>query len=134
MFDRDGDGTVTIHELGSVMNSLGRYPTDAELQDIINEFDLDGNGVIDFKEFIPMMESYVMKDITEDELLECFKVFDRDHNGYITLPELENAMLKLGEKLTEEECKAMLKEADVNGDGKIDYKEFVKLLSEWVNK
>jgi len=46
--DKDGDGTITTKELGTVMRSLGQNPTEAELQDMINEVDADNNGSIDF--------------------------------------------------------------------------------------
>src|ERR1700742_2156305 len=44
----DGDGTITTHELGTVMRSLGQNPSESELQDMINEVDADNNGTIDF--------------------------------------------------------------------------------------
>ena len=84
MFDTDGDGCVTTKELGTVMRSLGQNPTEAEIQDMINEVDADGNGNIDFPEFLTMM-ARKMKDVdSEEEIREAFRVFDQDGNGFIT--------------------------------------------------
>ncbi len=44
LFDKDGDGNITMEELGIVLRSLGQSPTEAELQDIINEVDSDGTN------------------------------------------------------------------------------------------
>lgn len=50
LFDKDGDGTITTKELGTVMRSLGQNPTEAELQDMINEVDADGRQNISFSQ------------------------------------------------------------------------------------
>ena len=55
LYDKNGDGTITIAELGAAMRSLGSDPTESELQDVINEVDADGNGSLDFAEFVNMM-------------------------------------------------------------------------------
>ncbi|XP_073105225.1 calmodulin-like [Elaeis guineensis] len=52
---RDGMGLITAKELDTVMTSLGQNPTEAELQDMINEVDADQNGAIDFHEFLNLM-------------------------------------------------------------------------------
>ena len=65
---------------------------------------------------------------TEEELIEAFKVFDRDGNGFISAAELRHVMTNLGEKLTDEEVDEMIREADVDGDGQINYEEFVKMM------
>jgi calmodulin len=91
----DGDGRITSEELGSVMRSLGQHPTNAEVQDMINEVDTDGDGTIDFTEFIIMMTR--MRSDTVEEIREAFKVFDEDGNGYISAIELKHVMASLGE-------------------------------------
>jgi calmodulin len=121
LIDKDGDGTITTKELGTVMRILGQNPTEAELQDMINEIDTDDNGTIDFPEFLVMMANKCKDINAEDEMTEAFRVFDKDGNGFISATELRNAMLNLGEKLTDEEVDEMLREADLNGDGQIDY-------------
>ncbi|CCO34772.1 Calmodulin Short=CaM [Rhizoctonia solani AG-1 IB] len=65
----------------------------------------------------------------DEELDEAFKVFDRDGSGQISEEELKAVMNSLGERLTDAEVHAMMLEADTNGDGQIDYKEFVKMFA-----
>ncbi len=64
----------------------------------------------------------------EDELVEAFKIFDKEGNGLIPSSEFKHIMLTLGERLAEDEVDEMIKEADYRGDGYINYKEFVKVL------
>jgi len=93
---------------------------------MITEVDTDGNGTIDFNEFVQLMGRKMKETDTEEELREAFKVFDKDGNGFISAAELRHVMTNLGEKLTDEEVDAMIKEADTDGDGQVDYNEFVK--------
>ncbi|CAL9114988.1 unnamed protein product [Musa textilis] len=121
-------GCITTKELGTVMRSLGQNPTEAELQDMINEVDADGNGTIDFPEFLNLMARKMKDTDSEEELKEAFRVFDKDQNGFISAAELRHVMTNLGEKLTDEEVDEMIREADVDGDGQINYEEFVKVM------
>ncbi|KAG8261336.1 hypothetical protein J6590_075192 [Homalodisca vitripennis] len=96
-------------------------------QNMVNEVDQDGNGTIEFNEFLQMM-SKKMKD-GEDELKEAFKVFDLNNDGLISHAELQHVMNNLGERMSDEEIEDMIKEADLDGDGMVNYDEFVMILS-----
>ncbi|VAI30019.1 unnamed protein product [Triticum turgidum subsp. durum] len=112
LFDKDGDGTITTKELGTVMRSLGQHPTEEELKD-----------------FLGLVARQMRGDAeAEEELHEAFRVFDKDNNGFISLDELRTVMKNLGEKLSEDELNEMLQEADADGDGQINYKEFAKVM------
>lgn len=130
LFDRDGDGCITTKELGTVMRSLGQNPTEAELQDMVGEVDADGSGTIDFPEFLSLMARKMRDSDSEEEIREAFRVFDKDGNGYISAAELRHVMTNLGEKLTDEEVDEMIKEADCNNDGQVNYEEFVRMMTE----
>lgn len=128
LFDADGDGTVTTKQLGTVIRSLGQNPTEAELQDMINEIDCDGNGTIDFPDFLSLMSRKMKDTDSEEDILEAFKVFDRDGNGFISASELRHVMTNLGEKISDEELDEMVREADIDSDGKINIEDFVKMM------
>ena len=83
-------------------------------------------GGIDFDEFIELMVKHGT-DINE-EIVESFKVFDRNGDGLITEEELKITMDHLGDPMEEEDVKAMIEEADLDGDGKINLKEFQILM------
>ncbi|KAK8924189.1 hypothetical protein KSP39_PZI019645 [Platanthera zijinensis] len=128
LFDKDGDGCITLEELATVIQSLGQNPIKEELQDMINEVDINGNGTIEFGEFLSLMARKIKETDAEEELKEAFKVFDKDQNGYISAAELRNVMINLGEKLTDEEVDQMIREADLDGDGQVNYEEFVRMM------
>nr|AHZ89377.1 CH-GECO2.1 [synthetic construct] len=129
LFDKGGAGTITTKELGTVMRSLGQNPTEAELQDMINEVDADGDGTLDFPEFLTMMARKMNDSDSEEEIREAFRVFDKDGNGYIGAAELRHVMTNLGEKLTDEEVDEMIRVADIDGDGQVNYEEFVQMMT-----
>ena len=94
---------------------------------MIKNFDKNsGDGGIDFEEFIELMVKHGSN--IDENIAQSFKVFDRDGDGLITEDELHITMQKLGEPMNEDEVKAMIAEADLDGDGKINFKEFQILM------
>jgi calmodulin len=85
---------------------------------------LDGfgkeNAWLTTAEFLTMMARKMKDTDSEEEIREAFKVFDRDNNGFISAAELRHVMTSIGEKLTDDEVDEMIREADQDGDGRID--------------
>ncbi|KAL4601813.1 hypothetical protein ACB092_10G009300 [Castanea dentata] len=126
-FDRNNDGSLTQLELGSLLRSLGLKPSPEQLETLIQKTDKNSNGLIEFSEFITLVAPDLLpakSPYTEDQLRQLFKLFDRDGNGFITAAELAHSMAKLGHALTAEELTGMIKEADLDGDGTINFEEF----------
>lgn len=86
-----------------------------------NPYFSPGNGTIDFPEFLTMMARKMKDTDSEEEIREAFRVFDKDGNGFISAAELRHVMTNLGEKLTDEEVDEMIREADIDGDGQVNY-------------
>ncbi|XP_046801813.1 protein IFH1 [Lucilia cuprina] len=138
LFDKDGDGCITKEELGTVMRSLGQFARVEELQEMLQEIDVDGDGNVSFEEFVDILSNMAYEDKSglssadqeERELRDAFRVFDKHNRGYITASDLRAVLQCLGEDLDEEEIEDMIKEVDVDGDGRIDFYEFVHALGE----
>ncbi|XP_022247576.1 calmodulin-A-like [Limulus polyphemus] len=149
LFDKDSDGRITETEVGIVMKSLGQNPTEKELHNMVEMVDQDGydnarlsrylwvefEGIkrlsryLWFNEFLFMMSKKMKESDREEELREAFRVFDRNGDGFISSSELSHVMFNLGEKLTEDDVDDMIKEADLDGDGLVNYQEFVTILT-----
>merc|ERR1712241_1118798 len=108
------------------MRNHGLNPTEDELKDMIRNVDKNCNGAIDFNEFIEMMLRRDSK--IEEDVRHAFRVFDRDGDGLISAEELKLTMNNLGEPLTDHEVRSMIEEADLDGDGRINFQEFARLM------
>lgn len=128
IFDRDQDGYITIHELAEIMRNLGDPPTEENIQDMISEVDIDGSGNVNFQEFISLMARRMRDGDLEEEMKLVFKLFDRDGNGKIGHSELKSLMIGIGEKISDDEIRDMILEADKDGDGFISYQEFKDII------
>ncbi|WIA20816.1 hypothetical protein OEZ86_004743 [Tetradesmus obliquus] len=128
LFDKDNDGCITTGELGTVMRALGKNPTEAEVRSLIKEVDADGRGVINLQEFLGVMSREIRSYDSEQDIRNAWKVFDKDQRGFIEAKELRHVLTNIGEKLSAPEMEDMIREADPDSDGKIQYEEFVRML------
>merc|ERR1712080_29587 len=125
----DGDGSVASSQVSAIMRSFGQNPSEAEIQDMVNKVDMDGSGMLSFPEFLTMMGLKAESENAEDEIREAFQVFDGDGNGFINRQELAVVMGNFGESLTQEEIQGMIDQADIDGDGVINYEEFYTMMA-----
>ncbi|CAJ1940403.1 unnamed protein product [Sphenostylis stenocarpa] len=131
-FDRNNDGSLTQLELSSLLRSLGLKPSAEQLDVFIQRADTNNNGLVEFSEFVALVAPELLpakSPYTEEQLLQLFRMFDRDGNGFITAAELAHSMAKLGHALTAAELTGMIKEADTDGDGMINFQEFAHAIT-----
>ncbi|CAF3607320.1 unnamed protein product [Rotaria sordida] len=129
LLDKNGDGNISNYEIRSLMNSLGYSPSEEDISTVISKVDTDGNGSVDFDEFLTMMRCRRSTGESDTELYQVFKVFDKNRDGFIDKDELYDMLSRLGEHLTEEDIKEMIAEADcLDHDGKVSYEEFKAIL------
>lgn len=128
LFDTDGDGQITASELASFMRRMELTPSEDDVSRMIGEVDADGNGMIDFAEFVTLMARKMNNADKENEIREAFNVYDKDGSGKISKDDLLATMRALGAQLSDQAAEQMIEEADSNGDGEIAFDEFKKLL------
>ena len=141
-----------------ILRSIGQNPTEDEILNLVIEYDVNGDGTIDFDEFLEMMQKvskgkqpnqktwkvlnkigYLnekfnvlllhIEDLDQSvEIEDAFKIFDRDGNGYIDAKEFKQVVTRMGNCLTNAEADEFMLEADLNGDGKLDFNEFMQMM------
>lgn len=136
--DVSGTGRITAVELGAVLRRLGEEATQEELEQMVLEFDTDGDGCICLNEFIRLNELAAQLEVGGGGgaegggggiLEEVFRTFDRDADGFICPEELQMIFQKLGEEgVTLADCARMIQGADQDGDGQVDFREFEALM------
>ena len=80
-----------------------------------------GDRKIDFIEFMHLMGKKIKSSTSEADIERCFSAFDRDEDGYITVKELKNIFLSLGENIEDSDLRKMMKPVDTDEDGLISY-------------
>ncbi|NXT35926.1 CETN2 protein, partial [Pelecanoides urinatrix] len=128
LFDRGGSGLIDVSDL-KARSSLGCELGREEMKRIISEFSEEGSGKLNFKLFLQVMTQKMAEPCLKKEILQAFEVFDCDGTGKISFENLKVVASEVGEDITDEELQEMIDEADLDGDGEVDKREFLRMLT-----
>ncbi|PKI83471.1 Calcineurin subunit B [Malassezia vespertilionis] len=128
--DRDGSGSIDRDEFLS-LPTIANNPL---AQRLISIFDADGSGSVDFQEFVYGLSVFSSQGSREEKLRFVFKVYDIDRDGYISNGELFLVLkMMVGGNLKDQQLQQIvdktIMEADKNGDGKLDFFEFLEMVN-----
>jgi calmodulin len=130
LFDKDGDGFITVKEVTDVLISMGINPSPSRIEEIFRQVDLDGNDQIDFEEFLLLVKNYEKPLPQEREIRDMFNAIDKDHSGFVDASELKSTFVSLGIPLTDSDVQQMMRQANVRGNC-IFYEDFVQIMSQF---
>ncbi|XP_068532470.1 dynein regulatory complex protein 8 [Anas acuta] len=134
VFDHECNKTVDVREIGSIVRSLGCFPTEAELQELLAkvEEEEEPTGYIHLEKFLPVMTKVLLdrsyRPIPEDVLLHAFEALDENKCGYLTKDELVKHMTEEGEPFTEEEIEEMLSSALDPETNTVHYRDYISMM------
>ena len=128
LFDTNHDGTINSQKIREIMQKFGKYPTEEQLQRLIANVAKYDSKKISFDDFVDMMEQLNKENDPEVEILNSFQIFDVENSGLISNQDLFHIIRTFGETLTDKEIEEIISEADVDGDGYINYEEFVRMM------
>jgi len=127
--DGNGDGLLTLAELRGGLHRAGLKVLPSDLKEIMEGIDADGSGVIDYTEFLActLERRHLMQ---EDVCWSAFRVFDLNGDGKISAGELRKVLDlgSVGEVVDAQTTCDVLQEVDKNGDGSIDFDEFMAMM------
>eukprot|EP01101_Sappina_pedata_P011841 TRINITY_DN8024_c0_g1_i1.p3 TRINITY_DN8024_c0_g1~~TRINITY_DN8024_c0_g1_i1.p3 ORF type:complete len:148 (-),score=67.89 TRINITY_DN8024_c0_g1_i1:72-515(-) len=122
--DPTGSASLSARDFGHVIRYMGQNPSLPDLEQICSKY---GSGSsINVDGFLKYMTASFRSGVSQEEVLDAFKVFDKDGKGMIATSEIRNIMLNLGERLEEHEVDSLMNESIGGGEGLLGYDQFVR--------
>ncbi|XP_055334452.1 uncharacterized protein LOC129585691 [Paramacrobiotus metropolitanus] len=127
LFDPERTGEIDAKDLKVCLRALGFEPKKEEIKKMLTDIKSE-EGNINFDQFLSILTTKMNEKDAHDEIQKAFRLFDSDETGKISFQNLKRVAKELGENLTDEELREMIEEADLNGDGEVDEKEFLRIM------
>ncbi|KAF3437792.1 hypothetical protein FNV43_RR20548 [Rhamnella rubrinervis] len=127
LMDTDKDGKVTYEELKAGLRKVGSQLAEPEIKMLMEVADVDGNGVLDYGEFVAVT-IHLQKMENDEHFRRAFMFFDKDGSGYIESSELGEALADESRETDSDVLTDIMREVDTDKDGRISYDEFVAMM------
>lgn len=129
-FDGDGDGKISALELRAYFGSIGEYISHEEAQGVIADLDSDGDNLLDLEDFMKLMKRETGGGQGDEDLKKAFEMFEMEKgSGRITPTSLQRMLHRLGDPKSFDECAAMVRVYDIDGNGVLDFNEFHQMMA-----
>ena len=130
VIDTDNNGLINLKELGTAMRAFGFELNDIELQDLMKEYDKDGNNSLDLSEFIDLMNKKREEQKEEKDHFETFQLLDINDDGYLSIKNLKLLFENIGLDVDDEMLDGFFQYADKDNDKKLNLGEFMNFMKE----
>lgn len=127
MFDSANEGKITRSQIMDILNKLKLDPSEPELCEMLKEIS-GSTEEISHDDFMRLLKKKKDESDQEQEIINAFRIFDKDGTGLISQEDLKMIMKVLGGNIDDKGIDDMIYEADVDGDGYINYEEFVRMM------
>ncbi|KAL5857936.1 hypothetical protein ACOSQ3_005394 [Xanthoceras sorbifolium] len=126
-FDSNKDGKISQMEYKAMLSALGQENKIGEVAKIFRVVDLDGDGFIDFKEFMEVHKKG--GGVKTRDMQSAFRTFDKNGDGKISAEEILEILRRLGERCSLEDCRRMVRAVDTDSDGMVNMDEFITMMT-----
>ncbi|KAG9158257.1 hypothetical protein Leryth_000400 [Lithospermum erythrorhizon] len=127
--DENKDGKISAIELHRYVMLMGSEMSLDEVEEAMLLMDSDGDGSLCLEEFVKLVEGGGGGEEEDNHLKEAFRVYEMEGCGHITPKSLKRVLSMLGESKSMNECKTMIANFDLNGDGVLNFEEFKVMMS-----